>query len=35
VTGGGRRVYFASAELVADDGAVIATAQGAFKRQSN
>ena len=35
VTGGGRRVYFASAELVADDGTVIAMAQGAFKRQPN
>lgn len=35
VTGGGRRVYFASAELVAGDGTVIATAQGAFKRQSS
>lgn len=35
VTGGGRRVYFASAELVADDGTVIATAQGAFRRQPN
>jgi uncharacterized protein (TIGR00369 family) len=35
VTGGGKRVYFASAELVADDGTVIATAQGAFRRQPN
>ena len=35
VTGGGKRIYFASAELVAEDGTVIATAQGAFKRQSN
>jgi uncharacterized protein (TIGR00369 family) len=33
VTGGGRRVYFASAELHDDTGRLLATAQGAFKRQ--
>jgi len=35
VTGGGRRVYFASAELTDAQGTVIATAQGTFKRQPN
>ena len=33
VTGGGRRVYFASAELHDGGGRLLATAQGAFKRQ--
>lgn len=33
VTGGGRRVYFASAELHDAAGRLLATAQGAFKRQ--
>jgi uncharacterized protein (TIGR00369 family) len=32
VTGGGRTLYFASAELRADDGRLVATAQGSFKR---
>lgn len=32
VTGAGRRMYFASAELATEDGALVATAQGAFKR---
>jgi uncharacterized protein (TIGR00369 family) len=32
VTGGGRRIYFASAELTAEDGRLVATAQGTFKR---
>jgi len=31
VTGGGRSIYFASGEIVAQDGALIATAQGTFK----
>jgi uncharacterized protein (TIGR00369 family) len=35
VTGGGRHIYFASAELTDAQGAVIATAQGTFKRQPN
>ena len=30
----GRSIYFASGELVADSGELIATAQGAFKRTS-
>jgi uncharacterized protein (TIGR00369 family) len=34
VTGGGRKVYFSSAELIAEDGRLIATAQGSFKRFS-
>lgn len=34
VTGGGRNVYFATAELVADDGRLVATAQGTFKRSN-
>ncbi|MGV3494312.1 MAG: PaaI family thioesterase [Ramlibacter sp.] len=33
VTGGGRRVYFASAELHDGQGRLLATAQGAFKRR--
>ncbi|MEF7613909.1 PaaI family thioesterase [Aquincola sp. MAHUQ-54] len=32
VTGGGRRIYFASAELRTADGRLVATAQGTFKR---
>ena len=32
VTGGGRSLYFASAELLDDEGRVVATAQGSFKR---
>ena len=32
VTGGGRGIYFASAELTAADGRLVATAQGTFKR---
>lgn len=32
VTGGGRKIIFASAELVHDDGTLIATASGVFKR---
>jgi len=35
VTGGGRHIYFASAELTDPQGEVIATAQGTFKRQPN
>jgi uncharacterized protein (TIGR00369 family) len=31
VTGGGRSLYFASGEIVAQDGTLIATAQGTFK----
>jgi uncharacterized protein (TIGR00369 family) len=34
VTGGGRRIYLASAELLAKDGTLIATAQGAFRRST-
>jgi len=34
VTGGGRKLYFSSAELIAEDGRLIATAQGSFKRFS-
>jgi uncharacterized protein (TIGR00369 family) len=33
VTGGGRRVYFASAELHDGTGRLLATAQGAFQRR--
>ncbi len=33
VTGGGRRVYFASGELHDAQARLLATAQGAFKRQ--
>jgi uncharacterized protein (TIGR00369 family) len=32
VTGGGRRIYFAAAEVVTEAGTLIATAQGTFKR---
>jgi uncharacterized protein (TIGR00369 family) len=32
VTGSGRKIYFASAELRRDSGELIATAQGSFKR---
>ncbi|MBI0539537.1 PaaI family thioesterase [Roseomonas sp. KE2513] len=32
VTHSGRRLYFSSGELVADDGTIIATAQGSFSR---
>lgn len=32
VTGGGRSLVFVAAELVADDGTLIATASGVFKR---
>ena len=35
VTGGGRSIYFASAELTADDGRLVATAQGTFKRSAH
>lgn len=31
VTGGGRNIYFASAEVLGPDGRLIATGQGAFK----
>lgn len=34
VTRAGRSLYFATAELVADDGRLIATAQGTFKRNT-
>ncbi len=34
VTGGGRKIVFVNAELVAEDGSVIATATGTFKRLS-
>lgn len=34
VVGGGRSVYFASGEVLASDGRLIATAQGAFKRMA-
>lgn len=34
VTGGGRTIYFASAELVDAGGALIASAQGSFRRAS-
>ena len=33
VTRKGRSIYFSSGELVSDTGDLIATAQGAFKRQ--
>jgi len=35
VTGSGRRMYFAAAELHAEDGRLVATAQGTFKRSSS
>ncbi len=35
VTGAGRRMYFAVAELYAADGRLVATAQGTFKRSSS
>ena len=35
VTGSGRRMYFAAAELYAEDGRLVATAQGTFKRSSS
>jgi len=35
VTGGGRGIYFASAELTTDDGRLVATAQGTFKRATH
>ena len=34
VIGGGRKLYFSTAELIAEDGRLIATAQGSFKRFS-
>lgn len=34
VTGAGRSLYFAAANLVTDDGDLIATAQGSFKRSA-
>ncbi len=34
VTGGGRSVYFSSAELLDEQGRVVATAQGSFKRSA-
>ncbi|MBP2231194.1 uncharacterized protein (TIGR00369 family) [Azospirillum agricola] len=34
VTGGGRSVYFAESRIIDEDGAVIATAQGSFKRRA-
>ena len=35
VTGGGRKIYFSSAELKNEAGVTIATAQGSFKRASS
>ena len=35
ITGSGRRLYFAAAELIADDGRVVATAQGSFRRSAS
>jgi uncharacterized protein (TIGR00369 family) len=35
VTKTGRTMYFSSGELVTEDGELVATAQGAFKRQSS
>jgi uncharacterized protein (TIGR00369 family) len=32
ITGGGRGIYFSEGEVVTEDGKLIATAQGAFKR---
>ena len=32
LTGGGRGIYFSAGEVVADDGRLLATAQGSFKR---
>jgi acyl-coenzyme A thioesterase PaaI-like protein len=32
VTRSGRRLYFSSGDLVAEDGTIIATAQGSFSR---
>lgn len=32
MTGGGRSIYFAEAQILDDDGQLIATASGAFKR---
>ncbi len=34
VTGGGRGIYFSAGELTADDGRLLATAQGSFKRSA-
>lgn len=34
VTGSGRSIYFASGEVVAADGTLVATAQGAYKRSA-
>ena len=34
ITGGGRRIFFASGEVVAADGTLIATGQGAYKRST-
>lgn len=35
VVGGGRRIYFATGEVLAEDGTLIASAQGAFRRASS
>lgn len=32
LTGGGRGIYFSAGEVLADDGRLLATAQGSFKR---
>ncbi|HYG87842.1 MAG TPA: PaaI family thioesterase [Azospirillum sp.] len=32
VTGGGRRIYFSHGTVLTEDGTVVATAQGSFKR---
>ena len=35
VIGGGRSIYFATGEVLAEDGSLIASAQGAFRRASS
>ena len=32
--GGGRHIYFSAGELFAEDGTLLATAQGSFRRSS-
>lgn len=35
VIGGGRRIYFATGEVLAEDGTLIASAQGTFRRSAS
>ncbi|WP_420845032.1 PaaI family thioesterase [Marinobacter iranensis] len=32
--GGGRRIFFSEAELISDEGVIVATASGSFRRHS-